>query len=197
MECAGSCTAIATGCGRSSRPTTSNRPTTPPSEVCDMLRQPTFPGEGQSPAALNLQCTSSATSTASDVSVAACTFPKPISHPPRFPAHGNRLPPASLWIRRETEPDDGAAFVERNPRLSTLRSRAPRIPAQYCRHSDDLPCATGNDPHYGISARSRHTGGVHVVLGDGAVRFVGNSVDIHAWRALSTKGQGDVLPEIF
>lgn len=34
------------------------------------------------------------------------------------------------------------------------------------------------------SARSQHVGGVHVVLGDGAVRFVSDNVDFFTWQAL-------------
>lgn len=37
-----------------------------------------------------------------------------------------------------------------------------------------------------ISARSKHTGGVHVGMCDGAVRFVSNNIDINTWRGLST-----------
>ena len=37
-----------------------------------------------------------------------------------------------------------------------------------------------------ISARSKHVGGVHVSMCDGAVRFVSNNIDTGVWRALST-----------
>ncbi|MFM8272413.1 MAG: DUF1559 domain-containing protein, partial [Gemmata sp.] len=53
----------------------------------------------------------------------------------------------------------------------------------------------GNASHNkGLSAaRSYHSGGVNVVLGDGSVRFVSNSVTIGAWRALSTRSAGDIV----
>jgi prepilin-type processing-associated H-X9-DG protein len=38
--------------------------------------------------------------------------------------------------------------------------------------------------HFG--ARSEHPGGVNVCLGDGAVRFVSNNLDLTTWRAVST-----------
>ncbi len=37
-----------------------------------------------------------------------------------------------------------------------------------------------------ISARSVHPGGVNVCLGDGAVRFVADGIDLKLWRALAT-----------
>ncbi|MDY3552702.1 DUF1559 domain-containing protein [Gemmata sp. JC717] len=43
-----------------------------------------------------------------------------------------------------------------------------------------------------FAARSAHTGGVNVCLGDGSVRFVRDSVPIDAWRALSTRAGGEV-----
>jgi prepilin-type N-terminal cleavage/methylation domain-containing protein len=40
------------------------------------------------------------------------------------------------------------------------------------------------------TARSLHLGGVHVLSGDGAVRFVGDSVDLAAWREFATIDTG-------
>ena len=46
---------------------------------------------------------------------------------------------------------------------------------------------------YGVamSANSHHKGGVHVLLGDGSVRFVGYSIDVSVWRALGTISGGE------
>jgi prepilin-type N-terminal cleavage/methylation domain-containing protein/prepilin-type processing-associated H-X9-DG protein len=60
----------------------------------------------------------------------------------------------------------------------------------------NLPCTTGstggND--HTATARSLHSGGVNVVLADGSVRFVSNSVDlIGAWRPLATIAGGEVV----
>lgn len=43
------------------------------------------------------------------------------------------------------------------------------------------------------AARSRHSGGVNVLLGDGSVRFVSNSVNPDVWKALSTRAGGEVV----
>jgi prepilin-type N-terminal cleavage/methylation domain-containing protein len=43
-----------------------------------------------------------------------------------------------------------------------------------------------------VSASSRHTGGVHVMMGDASVRFVGNSVDLNTWRNLATRNGNEV-----
>lgn len=43
-----------------------------------------------------------------------------------------------------------------------------------------------------VSPSSRHVGGVHAMMGDGAVRFVSDSVDLGVWRAMGTKATGDV-----
>ena len=60
-----------------------------------------------------------------------------------------------------------------------------------------------NDPRWDCSnashnpgqaaARSYHTGGVNVLLGDGSVRFVRNAIDPFTWRGLATRAGGEVL----
>jgi prepilin-type N-terminal cleavage/methylation domain-containing protein/prepilin-type processing-associated H-X9-DG protein len=60
-----------------------------------------------------------------------------------------------------------------------------------------------NDPRWDCSnashnpgqaaARSLHTGGVNVLLGDGSVRFVTNSVNANVWQALATRSGGEVV----
>ena len=46
-----------------------------------------------------------------------------------------------------------------------------------------------------VGARSRHTGGVNAALADGSVRFVPNTINVSAWRALGTRAGGDVVNE--
>jgi prepilin-type N-terminal cleavage/methylation domain-containing protein/prepilin-type processing-associated H-X9-DG protein len=40
---------------------------------------------------------------------------------------------------------------------------------------------------------SYHPGGVNLLLGDGSVKFVKNSVDLQTWRALGTRNGGEVI----
>jgi prepilin-type N-terminal cleavage/methylation domain-containing protein/prepilin-type processing-associated H-X9-DG protein len=60
----------------------------------------------------------------------------------------------------------------------------------------NLPCINGDSgPNNTVAARSRHTGGVNVVLGDGSVRFVQQGVDLlTVWRPLATIAGGEALP---
>ena len=44
-----------------------------------------------------------------------------------------------------------------------------------------------------MSARSRHPGGVHVLMMDGAVRFATDSIDVHTWQALGTPHGHEVV----
>jgi prepilin-type N-terminal cleavage/methylation domain-containing protein len=46
-----------------------------------------------------------------------------------------------------------------------------------------------------VSANSLHTGGVHVMMGDGAVRFVSENIDLNAWRGLGTRAGGEVVAD--
>jgi prepilin-type N-terminal cleavage/methylation domain-containing protein/prepilin-type processing-associated H-X9-DG protein len=57
-----------------------------------------------------------------------------------------------------------------------------------------LPCfpsASDNDAFAG--ARSRHPGGINVMMGDGSVRFIKNSIHHPTWLALNTIASGEVL----
>jgi len=48
--------------------------------------------------------------------------------------------------------------------------------------------------NYGsFAARSNHPGGVHTCTMDGSVRFVTNSIDLIAWRALATRSGGEAI----
>ncbi len=55
----------------------------------------------------------------------------------------------------------------------------------------------GIGDNYGINnpLRSAHTGGVHVLLGDGSVRFLGDNIDMVTIRGLATRNDGARLGE--
>jgi hypothetical protein len=44
-----------------------------------------------------------------------------------------------------------------------------------------------------VAARSRHTGGVNVVLGDASVHFISDTVDLATWQALGSMAGGEVV----
>jgi prepilin-type N-terminal cleavage/methylation domain-containing protein/prepilin-type processing-associated H-X9-DG protein len=62
--------------------------------------------------------------------------------------------------------------------------------ANYCNNMPEqgLPCALGAD--WALAARSRHTGGVNAVLGDGSVRFFTNSITPVTWSLLGSSQDG-------
>lgn len=43
------------------------------------------------------------------------------------------------------------------------------------------------------TARSRHTGGIEAVRGDGSVTFIANTIDLTLWLRLLSQGDGEVL----
>jgi prepilin-type processing-associated H-X9-DG protein len=74
-------------------------------------------------------------------------------------------------------------------------SSSPDITTQNCVNLPalNLPCRDNGGAWNILAARSRHTGGVNVLLCDGSVRFVGNGIDIFVWRGLSTVAGGEVV----
>lgn len=43
------------------------------------------------------------------------------------------------------------------------------------------------------TARSRHSGGVNVLMGDGSCRFVSESIQLNVWRSLGTRNGGELF----
>jgi prepilin-type N-terminal cleavage/methylation domain-containing protein len=43
------------------------------------------------------------------------------------------------------------------------------------------------------AARSHHFGGVNAALADGSIRFFTDSIDLHVWRAMGTRANGEVV----
>lgn len=65
--------------------------------------------------------------------------------------------------------------------------------ANYCNNlpAQGLPCTQGAD--WALASRSKHTGGVNVVLGDGSVRFITNSINPQTWSLLGSTQDGLVM----
>ncbi|MFI4852734.1 MAG: DUF1559 domain-containing protein [Gimesia chilikensis] len=59
--------------------------------------------------------------------------------------------------------------------------------------SDDTTYIINGNSNWAIS--SMHTGGAHVLLGDGAVRFLSENMSIRTWSALGTISEGEVIGE--
>jgi prepilin-type N-terminal cleavage/methylation domain-containing protein/prepilin-type processing-associated H-X9-DG protein len=61
----------------------------------------------------------------------------------------------------------------------------------YCKPGEpNPPCSGQSTELFRAAARSRHTGGVNVVMCDGSVPFVSDDIDLATWRAASTsKGE--------
>ena len=49
------------------------------------------------------------------------------------------------------------------------------------------------DTYAAVTSRSFHSSGVNVLLMDGSVRFVNNSISPATWRALGTRASGEIL----
>jgi prepilin-type processing-associated H-X9-DG protein len=70
----------------------------------------------------------------------------------------------------------------------------------YPPNARDWDCVTNDyTPGVGLytaigfrAARSRHTGGVNLLLGDGSVRFVRETVDLAVWRAAATRDGSEI-----
>jgi len=96
--------------------------------------------------------------------------------------------------RGDIHNDDG---VFRFHTITGPNSPTPDIlnPNYFRPNADPLMPAvpTSDDSKQVAAARSRHTGGVNCGLADGSIRFVRNSIDIVAWRALGTMDGGEVV----
>ncbi len=60
-----------------------------------------------------------------------------------------------------------------------------------------VPATGMTDMSMQVSASSWHPGGVHVLMGDGAVHFSNNSIDLTVWRAVGTRKGGEAITSPF
>jgi prepilin-type processing-associated H-X9-DG protein len=80
-------------------------------------------------------------------------------------------------------------------RLSPTTPPPPLATKPWCKNAPELnlPCVNGVSEAGGLAnldhtaaSRSRHEGGVHILLADGSVRFTSENVDLRVWRGLAT-----------
>lgn len=70
----------------------------------------------------------------------------------------------------------------------------------WCPLSDpsmNLPCTDTNPLDEVAAARSRHAGGVNVVMADGSVHFITNGISLAAWQAIGSIDGGETLLSSF
>ena len=86
--------------------------------------------------------------------------------------------------------EGGAAYSHH----TTPNTSEPDVMPYCCVSSEEMPCVVqgGLEDEY-YAARSRHPGGVNVLLGDGHVEFYENTVDLQVWRALATVRGGEII----
>jgi prepilin-type N-terminal cleavage/methylation domain-containing protein/prepilin-type processing-associated H-X9-DG protein len=113
-------------------------------------------------------------------------------------------------IRKVTTPGAGVAggdcrgnmHYPEGSLFQTNRTPNSLVPDQlrvgYCTSTRDVPCITtfssANPKVLIMTPRSSHPGGVNVLMGDGSVRFMLNSIALNVWQALSSPKGGEALP---
>ena len=82
------------------------------------------------------------------------------------------------WVTPNSSSPDRIAWCNANTNLPEM----------------NLPCVVAAHI-YPVTAtsRSRHPGGVNVVLCDGSVHFISDSIDVNLWRAMGTIDGGEVV----
>ncbi len=91
---------------------------------------------------------------------------------------------------------DASQFTTYLPPNSAIPDRI--YTSSFCNNQpiSNLPCAVSTSANPTMFAsRSRHVGGVQVVLCDGATRFVSENIDLDLWRAISTSQGDEVVSE--
>lgn len=92
------------------------------------------------------------------------------------------------WDGRGDIFNDDGAFV--NFEFMTVNPPNGGTDVNVCANATmPAPCVGGTNKHQ--AARSRHTGGVNVLFGDGSIRFVSNGVNLSVWQASSTMNGGE------
>jgi prepilin-type processing-associated H-X9-DG protein len=112
--------------------------------------------------------------------------PRDAKTPDEFLAECAQYTPADIMASRTLE--RGNTWLEGAPFRTLYNHVTTPNPA----HAD---CGLEGDIWLGgiFAARSLHAGGVNLMLADGSVRFVSNSVDLAVWRSLGTRNGAESL----
>lgn len=74
-----------------------------------------------------------------------------------------------------------------------LRRGGKVLDADYNSWQEGKKGRDGHPTYAIITARSYHPGGVNVAMMDGSVRFVDETIELHVWRALATRGRREPI----
>lgn len=107
------------------------------------------------------------------------------------------FPPGVFFCGMSYYPDDvtSAASLELVPNGNALDNSKMDRPS-YCsadNNDRDLRCLAHRPNQASQTARSKHTGGVHICLGDGSVRFISDFINVKTWQALLGQDDGIVV----
>jgi len=100
----------------------------------------------------------------------------------------------ALTMCRATNINDVAMQGKSNGGVSWL---SPDHTTTYYYHvlpPNDLSCMYPPS-RISTTANSRHVGGVHTLMCDGAVRFVSDNIDVRVWRAVGSRNGGEVVSD--
>ena len=114
----------------------------------------------------------------------------------------NTLFAAEMRVSPDTTKDDlrgrhynsytgNTLFSTLNPPNTTVGDQQY---SDFCIDIPGAPCRTAGGTFI-QSARSAHTNGVNVVMGDGSCRFVSNNIDLQTYQFMGTRSGGEVLKE--
>ena len=89
----------------------------------------------------------------------------------------------------------GSTFFAPNTTAPDAMQYGPGDGTGYCDPAPPNPPCIMNSGAYPTiqSARSRHTGGVNVVLADGGVHFISNNINLQTWRNLGSSQDNQVV----